>query len=100
MAANLGLIAHTAQGHTHKLAIGGPRNGLPKRGLTHTRGAYQTEDGRLYLIDPLLHGQVFKNALFDFLKAKVLLLEYVSAAARSSFTLLFLRQGRPTRAST
>src|SRR3546814_16657341 len=51
--------------------IGGACDRLAKRRLANPRRADQAQDGRLEFIHPLLHGQVFDNALLDLFQAIV-----------------------------
>jgi hypothetical protein len=79
VAADLGLVAHAAQRHAHELAPGGPRHALAQRGLAHARRAHQAQDGRLDLVDALLHREVLEDAVLDLLQAVVVLVEHLSA---------------------
>ncbi len=77
MTANLRLVANSAEGHAHELAIGGTRDGLPQRGLADARGPHQAEDGPLELAHPLLYRQVFKDTFLNLLQAIVILFQYL-----------------------
>ena len=83
MAANLRFVMQSAERLAHELSAQGTGDGLPERGLAHTRRADETEDGFAYL-DPLLgaavftellYGQVFQNAVFNLFKIIVVLVE-------------------------
>ena len=76
MAANLGLVAHAAQRHAHKLTVDRAGNRLPQRGLAHAGRADQAQNRRLELVHALLHGQILDNALFHLVQAKVVFVEH------------------------
>jgi hypothetical protein len=68
--ANFAFIAHAAQRHADKIAVRRFGNRLPQRCFTNTRRADETQDRAFDLsFRALLHGQVFKNAFLDLLKA-------------------------------
>src|SRR5690606_31986666 len=77
VAAYLGFVPNATQGHAHKLAVCGARDGLSQRSFTHARRPYETEDGRLELFDPLLHRQVLDNALLDLFEAIVISVQHL-----------------------
>ena len=76
MAADLGLIAHTAQGHAHELTVCGACNRLPKRGLTHSGRTDQTQNGCFDAIDSLLNREVFQDTLFNLIQTIVVFVQY------------------------
>ncbi len=65
MAANLGLVADSAQAHANKFAPCGSGYRLTQGGLAHSRRTYQAEHGPFELFNPLLDCQKLENALFD-----------------------------------
>ena len=75
MAANLGLVAHTAERQAHEVASRGPRDGLGQRCLAHARRSHQTQDGALLLAYQSLHRQVLQDAFLHLLQAEVVLVE-------------------------
>ena len=77
MASDLGLVAHPAKGHAHKLAIGRAGQGFAQRRLAHTRRADQTEHRALELAHTLLYGQVFKDTLLDLFQTVVIGLQHL-----------------------
>ena len=77
VAADLRLVPHPTQGHAHELAVGGAGDGLTEGGLADAGRAYQAEDGTLELAHPLLHRQVFEDALLDLLQAIVIFLQHL-----------------------
>ncbi|MCY1535577.1 hypothetical protein D9M68_709890 [compost metagenome] len=76
VAADLGFVTHAAQRHAGVLAAGRLRDRLPQRGLADTRWAHEAQDGCLYLVDALLHREVFKDAVLDLLEAVVVGVEH------------------------
>ena len=77
MAANFGLVAHATEGHAHELAIRGAGDGLAKRGLADAGRPDQAQDRSLQLVDALLHGEVFDDALLDLFQAVMVGIEHV-----------------------
>src|SRR5690606_41695899 len=77
MTTNFGLVTYATQGHTHKFPVGCVGNGLSQGGFTHTRRANQTQHRAPNLLHALLHGEVFKNAFFYFIKAVMVSVENV-----------------------
>ncbi len=77
MAADLGLIAHAAQGHAHEFPVGGARHALAQGGFADSGRTDQAQDGTAQVLDPLLHGQVLDDALLDLLQAVVIGLEHL-----------------------
>ncbi|KAF5046210.1 hypothetical protein DSECCO2_473240 [anaerobic digester metagenome] len=75
MAADLGLVAHAAQGQAHELAAHGLGDGLGERRLADAGGADQTKDGALDAFHELLYGEVFEDAFLGLFKAVVVLVE-------------------------
>jgi hypothetical protein len=49
----------------------------PERGLADARRADQAQDRRLDLVDALLHGEIFEDAVLDLLEAVVILVQHV-----------------------
>src|SRR3546814_677394 len=72
MAANFGLVEHTAQRHAHKLAIGGACDRLAKRRLAKPRRADQAQDRRLEFTPTPLHSQVIHITILALYPASVL----------------------------
>jgi hypothetical protein len=82
VAADFGFVTHAAQGHAHELAAGGARHTIwPRRGLANARGADQAQDGRLDLVDTLLHREVLEDAFLDLVKAVVVLVQHLFGVA-------------------
>src|SRR5206468_3317504 len=75
MAANFGLVADAAQAHPHELAVRGTGDRLAKRRLAHARRTDEAQDRPLELVDALLDGEVFDNALLDLLEAVMIGIE-------------------------
>ena len=82
MAADLGLVAHAAQGHAHELAVGGLRDRLAERRLAHAGRADEAQDRRLQPVDALLHREVLDDALLHLLEAVVVGVEHLDRVAR------------------
>ena len=78
MAANLGFIMHAAQAHAGELAAHAVRNGMGDAGLADARRADKADDLALDLGVQLAHGQQFQDALFDFLQAVMLTVQYLA----------------------
>jgi len=77
MPADLRFVPHAAQGHAHELAIGGARHALPQGGLADARRSHQAEDRAAQILDPLLHGEILDDALFDLLQAEVIRFQHL-----------------------
>src|SRR5258708_34909830 len=61
VAANLRLVTHAAQRHTHEIAAGRPRNRLTERRLADAGRAHEAQDRSLDLSDALLDREVPEN---------------------------------------
>ncbi len=96
MAANLGLVAHAAERHAHELAAGGLGDRLAERRLAHAGRTDEAQDGRLQLVDALLHREILDDALLDLLEAVVILVEDAHGVREvlADLALLAPRQGR------
>jgi len=75
MAADFGFITHAAQRHLDVMAARGARNRAGERGFADAGRAYQAENGAFELARALLHGEIFEDALFDFLEPVMILVE-------------------------
>ena len=62
VAADLGLVAHAAQGDPHELASEGAGHRLAQRGLAHAGGADQGQDGARRRADPRERGRARPGA--------------------------------------
>ena len=69
--ADLGLVAHAAQGDAHELTAGRLGDRLAQRGLADAGRTHQAEDRALQRADPRLHGEVLQDPLLDLLQAEV-----------------------------
>src|SRR5439155_15675166 len=65
VAADLGLVAHAAQGHPDEVAPGRPRHRFAERRLADARRADQAQDRALHFLHALLDGEVFEDAFLD-----------------------------------
>ena len=75
VAADFCLVAHTAERQAGQLPVQRPCNRNCDGRFAHARRADQAEDLSRQLRGQLAHGQRFENALFDRLKAEVVLVE-------------------------
>ena len=75
MTANLRFIAHAAQRHAHKLAIGRLRNRFAERRFTNAGRADQAQHRALDFLHALLHREIFEDAIFDLFQTVVVALE-------------------------
>src|SRR3989449_2372183 len=82
MAADLRLVAHTAEGDAHELAPERLGDALAQRRLSHARRAHEAEDRALHLLHHRLHGEVLEDALLGLLQP-VVVVEYLAVQARS-----------------
>ncbi len=82
MPADLGFIAHATERHPNELAVGRTRDRLPERRLADARGPHQAQDRRLQLVDSLLHGKVFEDAVLDLLEAVVIVVQHLLGVAQ------------------
>ena len=69
MAANFGLIAHTAQRHADKFASRRAGDGFSKRCLANPRRSDKAQDRAFQFGGAFLHGKIFKDALLDLFQA-------------------------------
>ncbi len=76
MTADLGLIAHAAQGQAHELAARGLRNRHAQRRFAYARRPDEAEDRALRIFDQLAHGEELEDALLDLLKAVVIFVQH------------------------
>ena len=76
VAADLGLVAHTAQRHADELAVGRAGDALPERGLADARRSDEAQDRAAQILHALLHGEILDDALLDLLEAEVVGLEH------------------------
>ena len=75
MAADFTFIAHTAQRHTHEIAVRRFRDRLTKRCFTNPRWTCKTQDRAADFIRTLLHGEIFKNTFLDFFQTEMITVE-------------------------
>src|SRR3569833_4746421 len=76
MAADLRLVTFAVLGLVLVLVFGRARDRLSERSLAHARRPDEAKDRRLELVHALLHGEIFKNALLDFIKPIVILFQH------------------------
>ena len=76
VAAYFRLVAHAAQRHAHKGAVGGPGDRTAQGRLADAGRTDQTQDGPLQRPNALLHRQVLEDALLDLLQSVVVLFQY------------------------
>ena len=91
MATDLGLVAHAAERHANELAAGGAGHALAERGFAHARRPDQAEDGRLDLVDALLHREVLEDAVLDLVEAVVVFVEHLLGEGQVLLDLGLLR---------
>ena len=84
MAANLGFVAHAADGEAHELAAHRARDRLAERRLADARRPDEAEDrpGQLFL--ELADRQILDDPVFDLLEIVVVLVEDRARAALMS----------------
>ena len=75
MAADLGLVAHAAQGNAHELAAQGPRDGASERGLADAGRPEEAQDGPAAVLAQLEDRQVVEDAVLDVLEVVVILVQ-------------------------
>src|SRR5262249_23309760 len=75
VSADLGLVVHAAEAHTHELALHRPRDRLAERGLADAGRTHEAQDRRLALRRELTHRPVFDDAALDLVEAIVILVE-------------------------
>ena len=78
MPLNLGLVAHTAQTETIKLAAEGVGNRPADTGLTDPRGAHQQKDRAINLAFKRTDGQKLSDALFHIVESVMVLIEFAA----------------------
>ena len=94
VAANLGLVAHTAERHADELAVRRPGNALTERGLAHTRRPDQAQDRSALLLDALLDREIFDDPLLDLGQTVMIGFEYVLGVLQVAVDLGPLLPGR------
>ena len=62
---DFGFVTNAAECHAYELAVRCLGDRLAERSLADARGADQAEDGRLDLVDALLHREILDDALLD-----------------------------------
>ena len=77
MAAYLSLIVQAAQRDAGILTVQGIGNRFAQRGLAHARRTIQTQDGGLEVTPQFQHRQVLQDAVFDFLQAVMVVIEFL-----------------------
>jgi len=93
MAADLGFIAHAAQGETRELPAHGPGNRLSEARLPHSRRPYEAEQwlaiGRPTLHASIVlhaaHRQVLQDALFHLLQVVVVVVQNLACLRHVDF---------------
>jgi hypothetical protein len=75
MPADLRLVPHAAEGHSHELPAERARDRLAERGLAHAGRSDEAEDRSLQFSRELEHGDVLDDPLLDLLQAVVVLVE-------------------------
>ena len=86
MAADLGLVPHSAQGKPDKIAPRGPGNGFGQGGLAHARRTDKAEDGPFDLFGQALNGQVFQDPLLRLFQPVVVFIRGSSPLPRCPFS--------------
>ena len=94
MPSDLRFIAEPTEGHTHILSLQGPGHRFSKRGLAHTWGPVQTEDGRFHIALQLQYSEVFEDALLDLLQPKMVLVQDLPGALQIEVVLGNLVPGK------
>src|SRR5205807_6388807 len=75
MSADLGFVAHAAEGEADELAAGGAGDRLRQRGLADAGRSDEAEDRALRSFDELAHREELEDALFDLVETVVILVE-------------------------
>src|SRR5262249_5743347 len=75
VAADLGLVAHSAETDPHKLAAERVGNRLAKTGLADTRRSEETKNRAVSLRIKFAHSEVFDQPLLNFLQVVVIAIE-------------------------
>jgi hypothetical protein len=76
VAADLGLVVHSAQRHARELAPERLGNTLAERGLAHARRADKAQDRPVAVRIELAHRQEFQNAFFYHLQTEMVFAQY------------------------
>ena len=108
--ADLGFVAHAAQGDADELASHGAGDRAAQGGLAHPRRPDKAQDHALAraadfihrLFSDLIgafqaqlaHGQVFQDALFDILQSEVILVEHLAGMRDIEVIVVPTDQGR------
>jgi hypothetical protein len=82
VATDFGLVTNAAERHAYELAVRRLGDRLAERGLADARGADQAEDGRLDLVDALLHREILDDALLDLVEAVMVGVEHLFGFAQ------------------
>ena len=82
MAADLGLIAHAAEGDANELAPRGLGDRFAQGGLADARRADEAHDRAFHLGRALLHGQILDDPLLDLLEAIVIVIQHLLRLAQ------------------
>ncbi|MNV71161.1 hypothetical protein D3C71_1641670 [compost metagenome] len=90
MPANLRLVAHASQGHTHVLASRRLGDGLTQRGLANPRRPHQAKDRSLDLVNTLLNRKIFEDAVLDLVQTVMVFVEHLFGVHQVVFDLGFL----------
>ncbi len=69
MAANFSFVAHAAKRHAHEFSSRGAADRHGQRSLAHARRPEEAENRAFRILHELADGEIFQNALFDFLQA-------------------------------
>lgn len=77
MTADFGLIAHAAQRHADELAAGRLGDRLAERGLANAGRSDEAQDRSLQLLLAALHGEIFDDAVLDFVEAEMVGVEHI-----------------------
>src|SRR3954454_17783908 len=77
MAADLGLVAHAAQGHAYELAPRRFGDRLAERGLADARRPDETENGPPELVRPALDREILDDAFLHLVEAVMVVIEHV-----------------------
>src|SRR5690606_2501322 len=88
--ADLGFVAHAAEGDARELAAQRVGHALAKRGLADAGRADQTEDGSLEFLPALDHREEFQEAILYPGQAEVLLIENALGRLQIQLVLGFL----------
>jgi hypothetical protein len=78
VATDFRFIANAAERDADELPRHGSRNRLAERGLANAGWAHEAEDRALHVAFQLPDGEVFNDALFDFVEVVVVLVEHTA----------------------